>query len=66
MAPAKSSPTKTSSRFILGRTRLEKISAVEGIRTNATTRRMFAEFDRKELSPAQRRKAMFEKHARKG
>ena len=39
---------------------IEKISAVEGIRTDAATRRMFAEFDRKDLSPAQRRKAIFE------
>jgi hypothetical protein len=66
MASAKSPSTKSSGRFVLGRARLEKISAVEGIRTSAATRRMFAEFDRNELSPAQRRKAIFEKHVRKG
>jgi hypothetical protein len=66
VASAKSSSTKTSGRFVLGRERLEKISAVEGIRTSADTRRMFAGFDRSELSPAQRRKAIFEKHVRKG
>jgi hypothetical protein len=66
MASAKSSTTRTLGRFVLGRARLEKISAVEGIRTSADTHRMFAGFDRSELSPAQRRKAIFEKHARKG
>jgi hypothetical protein len=66
MASAKSSSTKTSGRFVLGRARLEKISAVEGIRISVATRRMFAEFDREQLSPAERRKAIFEKHARKG
>jgi hypothetical protein len=66
MASTKSSTTKMSGRFVLGRARLEKISAVEGIRTNAATRRMFAEFEREQLSPAERRKVIFEKHARKG
>ncbi|MGA2126040.1 MAG: hypothetical protein ABSG76_07800 [Xanthobacteraceae bacterium] len=64
MASAKSSSTKGAGRFVLGGARLEKISAVEGIRTRAATRRMFSEFDRKGLSPEQRRKAIFEKHAR--
>lgn len=63
------SSMKTSSKkpagFVLGRARLEKISAVEGIKTGQDTRRMFAEFDRKGLTPEQRRKAIFEKHARK-
>lgn len=49
----------------MGRARLEKISAVEGIATSDATRRMFAEFDRKGLSAEQRRRAIFEKHARK-
>jgi len=66
MAPIKSSPSKKARRFVLGRARLEKISAVEGIRTSAATRRMFAKFDAEGLTPAQRRKAIFDKHARKG
>jgi hypothetical protein len=66
MAPIKSSPSKKARRFVLGRARLEKISAVEGIRTSAATRRMFAQFDAEGLTPAQRRKAIFDKHARKG
>jgi hypothetical protein len=64
MAPMKST-SKKSAGFVLGRRRLEKISAVEGIETSQATRRMFAEFDRKRLSPEQRRKAIFEKHAKK-
>jgi hypothetical protein len=62
MAPTKSPPPKKGGRFVLGRTRLEKISTVEGARTNAATRQMFAEFDSKGLSPAERRKVIFEKH----
>ena len=58
MAPIKSSPSKKARRFVLGRARLEKISAVEGIRTSAATRRMFAKFDAEGLTPAQRRKAI--------
>lgn len=49
----------------MGRARLEKISAVEGIATSDATRRMFAEFDRKGLSAEQRRRVIFEKHAKK-
>ena len=44
---------------------MEKISAVEGIKTSQATREMFAEFSRKGLGAEQRRKAIFEKHARK-
>jgi hypothetical protein len=51
--------------FVLGRARFEKISAVEGIKKSAESRRMFEEFDRQGLTPEQRRKAIFEKYARK-
>jgi hypothetical protein len=64
MSPMNQS-SKKRARFVLGRSRLEKISAVEGIKTTAATRQMFAEFDREGLTPAQRRKAIFEKHAKK-
>jgi hypothetical protein len=57
--------SKKITGFVLGRARLEKISAVEGIATSDATRRMFAEFDRKGLSAEQRRRVIFEKHARK-
>lgn len=64
-------PTKTTSRKVdrsssaIGRERFEKISAVEGIRTSAATKRMFADFDRKGLTAEERRRAIFEKHTKK-
>lgn len=62
MAPSK--PRRPRSKpFILGRKRFEAISAVEGITKSAESRRMFEEFDHKGLTPAQRRKAIFEKYA---
>jgi len=54
-----------SSGPILGRRSLEKISAVEGIKTSAATKHMFAEFDRKGLSAEERRRLIFQKHAKK-
>ena len=50
---------------VLGRSVFAKISAVEGIRLSPASESMFAEFDRKGLSPEQRRKALLEKHAKK-
>jgi hypothetical protein len=49
----------------LGLAGFAKISAVEGIRLRASSKKMFADFDRKGLSPAERRRAIFEKHAKK-
>ncbi|PWB79382.1 MAG: hypothetical protein C3F11_20935 [Methylocystaceae bacterium] len=49
----------------LGLTAFEKISAVEGVRLDADSKRMFAEFDRRGMTDAQRRKAIAEKHAKK-
>jgi len=54
-----------SGRPAIGRTRFEKISAVEGIRTSASTKKMFVEFDRKGLTAEERRRIIFEKHAKK-
>ncbi|RAI39240.1 hypothetical protein [Rhodoplanes roseus] len=51
--------------FTLGRGRLAKISAVEGIETSPESREMFAEFEGRGLSPEQRRAAIYEKHTRK-
>ncbi len=42
-----------------------QISAVEGIKLRASSKKTFADFDRKGLSPAERRRAIFEKHAKK-
>jgi hypothetical protein len=49
----------------LGLAGCAKISAVEGVRLRASSKKMFADFDRKGLSPAERRRAIFEKHAKK-
>jgi len=57
-------PTKAGG-VTLGLVGFAKISAVEGITLRASTRRMFADFDRQGLSPAERRRAIFEKHAKK-
>ncbi|WP_341990183.1 hypothetical protein [Azorhizobium sp. AG788] len=66
MASAKTTSRKADrSPSAIGRARFEKISAVEGIRTSAATTRMFAEFDRKGLTAEERRRAIFEKHAKK-
>lgn len=65
MATAKTRSRKATG-FILGRDRMEKISAVEGIKTDAKLKGMFAEFDRKKLSPEEQRAAIREKFAIKG
>jgi hypothetical protein len=49
----------------LGLVGFAKISAVEGIRLRHSTKKMFADFDRRGLSPAERRREIFEKHAKK-
>jgi hypothetical protein len=49
----------------LGLVGFEKISAVEGIAFRPATKKMFADFDRRGLSPAERRREIFEKHAKK-
>lgn len=62
---ATKTPTKPAGAFVIGRARFAKISAVEGIKKPADSRRMFEDFDRKGLTPEQRRKAIFEKYAKK-
>jgi hypothetical protein len=49
----------------LGLIGFAKISAVEGITLRASTAKMFADFDRRGLSPAERRREIFAKHAKK-
>lgn len=64
MAPCKTRAKAASRKggFVLGRVRFEKISAVEGIKTSAASKRMFAEFDRRGLSDAERRAAILQKY----
>ena len=49
----------------LGLVGFAKISAVEGITLRVSTRKMFADFDRRGLSPAERRRKILETHAKK-
>lgn len=49
----------------LGLVGFAKISAVEGIKLRSSTRKMFADFDRRGLSAAERRREIFKKHAKK-
>jgi hypothetical protein len=49
----------------LGLAGFAKITAVEGIKLRSLTKKMFADFDRRGLSPAERRRAIFEKRAKK-
>lgn len=60
--PKKAAKPKTLTLGLVG---FAKISAVEGIALRPSTKKMFADFDRRELSPAERRREIFEKHARK-
>ncbi len=65
---AKASKPKRTAKgrgVTLGLAGFAKISAVEGITLRASTRKMFADFDRRGLTPAERRRAIFEKHAKK-
>ena len=57
--------TKTSKRatgYILGRHSFAKISAVEGIRASSQMAKDFGDFDRKALSPKERREALAGKY----
>lgn len=55
---------RSRASFTIGRDGFEKISAVEGIKLSRTSRQMFKEFDRKELSAEERRRAIIEKHTK--
>ena len=50
--------------FTLGRKGFAKISEVEGIRMSATMAAEFREFDRKGLSPEERRKIIAAKYGK--
>lgn len=51
--------------FVIGRDSFEKICAVEGIKLTAQMKKRFAEFDRKGLSPAERRREIIKAYAKK-
>jgi hypothetical protein len=49
----------------LGLVGFSRISAVEGVRLDAASKKMFADFESRGLTPAERRRAIYEKHAKK-
>jgi|MDTD01.2.fsa_nt_gb hypothetical protein len=55
---------RPSKGFTLGRQSFAKISEVEGIRMSATMAAEFREFDRKGLSPEERRKIIAAKYGK--
>jgi hypothetical protein len=61
----KTGVSKRSAKFVLGRERFMKISAVEGITLSAAMKKRDAAFDKEGLSPAQRRRELIKIH-RKG
>ena len=65
MSKSTKSSRSTNGTFTLGRERFSKISAVEGIRLSHQTAKTFEEFDRKKLSPQERREALNGKFAPK-
>jgi hypothetical protein len=67
MAPSSKHAKRDSKtgRFVLGRSRFEKISAVEGIKLTPTMKKRLDEFDRRGLSAEERRRAIIGAH-RKG
>jgi hypothetical protein len=54
----------TSSNFVLGRERFEKISAVEGIELSGAMKKRASELDRKGLTPEARRAAIIRAHSK--
>lgn len=56
---------RSGTAYTIGRTRFAKISAVEGIQTSRRVDQDFREFDKKALSPAERRQELVRKYGRK-
>lgn len=55
-----------SGKFLAGRETMTKLNEMEGIRQSASSRAMFADFDRKRVPHDERRKAIVAKHSKKG
>ncbi|HEY5236980.1 MAG TPA: hypothetical protein VIJ62_01255 [Rhizomicrobium sp.] len=55
---------RTGKAYTLGRQGFAKISAVEGIKLSPEMADDFREFDRQELSPSERRKAIRHKYGK--
>ena len=65
MAKTTKSTGRSGGAYTVGRERFAKISAVEGIRTSRRVDQDFREFEKKGLSPAERRRALASKYGRK-
>lgn len=65
MKSPRTSKAATGKTLVLGMTGFRNISAVEGVKLSASSKRMFADFEARGLSAEQRRKAIVEKHAKK-
>jgi hypothetical protein len=65
MAKTTKSARRSGGTYTVGRERFAKISAVEGIRTSRRLDQDFREFDKKGLSPAERRRELASKYGRK-
>ena len=57
-------PKRPAKGFTLGRGSFAKISAVEGIKLSSTMKAEFRSFDKQELSPDERRKALTRKYGK--
>lgn len=52
----------STDQFTIGAKGMAKLNAVEGIKQSASSREMFAEFERRNMSPEERRRAITAKH----
>jgi len=59
--PKRRTPS-ASTAFVLGRAAFDRISAVEGLRRDAASEAMFADFDRRDLGAEERRRAIRARH----
>jgi hypothetical protein len=60
----KAPPKDRSRSFTIGRAGFAKIGAVEGIKPDRERDETFAEFDRRGLSPEERRRALIRKYGK--
>jgi hypothetical protein len=65
MVKTKKTTRRSGSPYTVGREPFAKIAAVEGVRASARVEEDFREFDRKGLSPEERRREILRKYGRK-
>ena len=57
---------RVTTKLVIGRQRFAKISAVEGIKLTPAMKERTAEFDRRGLSPVERRREIIRLYRKKG